>query len=157
MTITLLPAQPRDLDHPCPALLEGLRLGFANRQSRDEPAAILAALAAANRADPWGSYWASAGNAFVGICGFKAEPDWSGSVEIAYYTFPRFEGRGVATGMAASLVAVARSGGAREVVAHTLPVAGASAALLARNGFALDGAVEDPEDGEVWRWSLKLR
>jgi GNAT superfamily N-acetyltransferase len=36
----------------------------------------------------------------VGTCGFRAGPDANGEVEIAYFTFPGFEGQGVATAMA---------------------------------------------------------
>ena len=39
------------------------------------------------------------------------------------------------------------------VLAHTLPEANASTAVLERLGFACEGLVTDPEDGPVWRWS----
>jgi RimJ/RimL family protein N-acetyltransferase len=104
------------------------------------------------RAAPWGAYLAYEGEVAVGSCAFKAAPDSSGSVEIAYFTFPAFEGRGHATAMAGALFDIARGGGASTVVAHTLPEENASTRALRRNGFVFAGETEDPEDGTVWRW-----
>lgn len=88
----------------------------------------------------------------LGACAFKDTPR-DGAVEIAYFTFPAFEGRGLGTAMAAKLVETAFADSAVEtVIAHTLPEENASARILRRNGFALAGPVEDPEDGLVWRW-----
>jgi RimJ/RimL family protein N-acetyltransferase len=38
----------------------------------------------------------------IGTCAFTAPPDLEGVVEIAYFTFPSFEGRGYASAMAAT-------------------------------------------------------
>jgi RimJ/RimL family protein N-acetyltransferase len=93
----------------------------------------------------------------IGMCGFKAPPDSEGLVEIAYGTFPKFEGRGVATSMATLLVERARQEtSVRRVIAHTLPETNASTRVLEKNGFAHTGPVIDPEDGLVWRWELAL-
>ena len=102
----------------------------------------------------WGAYLAIdvESRQVVGTCGFKGVPAPTGEVEIAYYTFPAFEGRGVGTAMAAELVAIARRSGARGVIAHTLPEPNASTRILGRLGFAHAGTVVDPEDGPVWRW-----
>jgi RimJ/RimL family protein N-acetyltransferase len=70
-------------------------------------------------------------------------------------TFPSFERRGHATAMAARLVEIARAAGAAMVIAHTLPQENASNRALRRNGFIFAGAVQDPEDGEVWRWERR--
>jgi uncharacterized protein (DUF924 family) len=89
----------------------------------------------------------------VGSCAFKGAPDETGVVEIAYFTFPDFEGGGVARAMAAALLRrTAASSGVRRVRAHTLPEENASTRLLRRHGFAHLGTVVDPEDGPVWRW-----
>lgn len=104
------------------------------------------------RAQPWGSYLACEGEAAVGICAFKAAPDSAGTVEIAYMTFPAFEGRGHATAMAKALARIAFAAGAPLVIAHTLPQENASNRALRRNGFAFAGEAIDPEDGLVWRW-----
>ncbi|HEX2552176.1 MAG TPA: GNAT family N-acetyltransferase [Microvirga sp.] len=106
--------------------------------------------------EPWIAYIATERSgreaAVVGTCAFKDAPR-DGRVEIAYFTFPGHEGRGIGRTMAAALVEIARSqGSVVEVVAHTLPQASASTRILERLGFAHTGTVVDPEDGPVWRW-----
>jgi ribosomal-protein-alanine N-acetyltransferase len=108
------------------------------------------------RPQQWGCYLASVGEDTVGTCAFKAAPDDKGLVEIAYMTFPAFEGRGHATAMAGKLVEVARSGGASMAIAHTLAEENASTRALRRNHFVHTGEVNDPEDGLVWRWERSL-
>ena len=111
--------------------------------------------------EPWVGYLARRGadGAVVGTCAFTGPPSGEGQVEIAYFTFPGHEGRGVATAMAGLLVRIAReAAGVGEVVAHTLPgEEGASARVLRRLGFRPVGPVRDAEHGEVWRWSLPVR
>ena len=51
---------------------------------------------------PWAGYLAEENGSLVGTCAFKAPPDSRG-VEIAYFTFPQFEGRGVATKLIATV------------------------------------------------------
>jgi [ribosomal protein S5]-alanine N-acetyltransferase len=108
------------------------------------------------RPEPWGAYIAWDGQTPIGTCAFKWAPDTASVVEVAYMTFPAFEGRGYAKAMIAALVEAAREGGARRVIAHTLPEENASNRALRRNGFTFDGDVIDPEDGPVWRWSLPI-
>ena len=107
--------------------------------------------------EPWIGYLAleqgGAGRVVVGSCGFKDQPR-DGVVEIAYLTFPEHEGRGIGRHMAAAVLDIAEAHrGVTEVRAHTLPEANASTRILERLGFHLVGAVQDPDDGEVWRWS----
>jgi len=100
--------------------------------------------------------------AVIGCCGFKgnpapARPDAPAGlrcVEIAYFTFPRFERQGYATAMAAALFDLARGadGAVQLAIAHTLPERNASTRVLERNGFRFAGELIDPEDGRVWRW-----
>jgi RimJ/RimL family protein N-acetyltransferase len=106
-------------------------------------------------APPWGSYLAvdPATRLVVGTCAFKGPPDGEGVVEVAYFTFPTYEGRGYATAMAGALrERAATSADVRRVVAHTLRQRNASARLLEKLGFRWAGEVQDPEDGPVWRW-----
>ena len=92
----------------------------------------------------------------VGSCGFKAAPSPDGSVEIAYFTYPGFEGRGYATKMARKLIPLASSSAlVRQVIAHTLPETNASTRVLAKAGMTFVGEVIDPEDGRVWRWQVQ--
>jgi ribosomal-protein-alanine N-acetyltransferase len=101
---------------------------------------------------PWIAYLAWDGDTCVGTCAFKSPPQ-RGRVEIAYFTFPPFEGRGIATDMARSLLRVAdRTDRSLLVIAHTLPKASASTAILTKLGFALQGTIDHPEDGPVWEW-----
>jgi RimJ/RimL family protein N-acetyltransferase len=103
----------------------------------------------------WGSFLALdvESRAVIGTCAFKGPPGPDGAVEIAYFTFPTYEGQGYATAMAALLTnRAATPPPARMVRAHTLPERNASARILEKLGFALLGQVVDPEDGAVWRW-----
>jgi ribosomal-protein-alanine N-acetyltransferase len=104
---------------------------------------------------PWSGFVAvdRVSQTIVGVCGFTSSPDAEGLVEIAYFTFPSFEGRGVATRMAADLIeAAAAAGGVRRIIAHTLPEKNASGRVLEKSGFMRIGEVVHPEDGTVWRW-----
>lgn len=103
---------------------------------------------------PWTGYLAVNGHTVVGTCAFKTPPA-DGRVEIAYFTFPEFEGRGIATAMAREMVNIARTANpALDIVAQTLPLHTASTSILQKLGFALHGSVDHPEDGEVWEWRL---
>jgi RimJ/RimL family protein N-acetyltransferase len=137
-----------------PAALEasvGASLGPAAeavRRTLEQTAAFLAG----KPCDPrWGGFLAvdEATGEVVGTCAYKGGPAADGSVEVAYHTFPPFEGRGCATAMAAQLVARA---GRRRVLAHTLPERNASCRVLEKAGFVWAGEVTDPDDGLVWRW-----
>jgi RimJ/RimL family protein N-acetyltransferase len=102
--------------------------------------------------EPWVGYLALLDNSYVGMCAFKAPPT-SNRVEIACHTFPEFEGRGIATQMAAELVTLARQAEPAVIIAaQTLPEKNASTAVLEKNGFELVGEVEHPDDGVVWEW-----
>jgi RimJ/RimL family protein N-acetyltransferase len=118
----------------------------------------LSMLAAVPRVAPWGGYLAvDTDNAVVvGSCGFKNGPTAEGSVEIAYFTFPEFEGQGFATAMAERLILLAlASPSVRHVIAHTLPEPNASTHILEKVGMRWLGEVIDPEDGRVWRWQYQ--
>jgi RimJ/RimL family protein N-acetyltransferase len=142
-----------DIDQPSPQLRAGIADGFADPQEglgtlRD----VMTQFEAIPRPARWGPYWSVdlAADAIVGLSGFKDVPI-GGSVEIAYFTFPSFEGRGYATRTIAQLVALAWNEVAL-VVAHTLPVANGSNTALGRHGFVHVGEMIDPDDGLVWRW-----
>ena len=104
---------------------------------------------------PWTGYLAvdRTNQIIIGTCAFTAPPDPEGGVEIAYFTFPSFEGRGYASAMAAGLVELAEgTAGIRRVRAHTLPEGNASTRILEKLGFERIGETIDPEAGQVWRW-----
>ncbi|HSJ65279.1 MAG TPA: GNAT family N-acetyltransferase [Gemmatimonadaceae bacterium] len=107
----------------------------------------------------WGGYFAvdHETREVVGSCAFKTAPSGDGAVEIAYFTYPGFEGRGYATQMARRLVELAsRSATVRRVIAHTLPETNASTRVLEKVGMTCVGEVMDPDDGRVWRWELPV-
>ena len=103
---------------------------------------------------PWIGYVSVADGRPVGGGAFKGPPR-EGRVEIAYYTLPELEGQGFASATARELIRIARGAvPAIVVTAQTLPTRNASTALLERLGFAFQGALQHPEDGEVWEWHL---
>ncbi len=104
--------------------------------------------------EPWVGYLALVGSTPVGTCAFKTPPR-DGRVEIAYATFPGHEGGGLATAMAAELVALARRHGPSVLVAaQTLPKRNASHRVLEKLGFRHVATLDHPEDGTVWEWQL---
>ena len=101
---------------------------------------------------PWVGYLALDGDDCVGTCAFKTPPA-NGRVEIAYFTFPGHEGRGIATWMAERLIGLAgRVAPGIRLYAQTLPCRNASTHILEKLGFTKIAAVEHPEDGIVWEW-----
>jgi ribosomal-protein-alanine N-acetyltransferase len=103
---------------------------------------------------PWIGYLGIENGTCVGACGFKSPPQ-NNRVEIAYFTFPGHESRGIATQMASELVRLALDKmPAVTVAAQTLPEENASTSVLKKLRFRLVGTVEHPEDGLVWEWQL---
>jgi RimJ/RimL family protein N-acetyltransferase len=106
-------------------------------------------------APPWIGYLAQENDGCVGSCGFKGPPV-NKRVEIAYFTFPEYEGRGIATQMAHALLRIVSETDAEVIAtAQTLPQESASTAILKKLGFVLIGTVNHPEDGEVWEWQAQ--
>ena len=133
----------------------GVSLGDSGPVVREVISQTLDLLMKAPRSPEWGGFLvADEGRSVViGTCGFKHGPESDGTVEIAYFTFPEFEGRGFGTAMAGELLKRAwQSEAVREVVAHTLPKRNASTRILEKVGLQLVGAVNHAEDGKVWRW-----
>jgi len=115
----------------------------------------LAMITASPRDPVWGGYLVVDPDvhAIVGTCGFKTGPTDNGSIEIAYFTFPEFEGQGYATAMATRLKDLAlTSPSVHLIIAHTLPERNPSTRILEKIGLRRTGEIEDPVDGIVWRW-----
>lgn len=107
---------------------------------------------------PWIGYFARdpVSHDVLGSCSFVDAPA-NGRVEIAYFTFPHAEGRGVGRAMAAKLVEIARADGSvASVIAHTLPQENASTSILRKLSFRRTGWAVDDEAGGVWEWTLPL-
>lgn len=152
MTLALRPF-PLEIDPD--QFAAGLAPAFGGDEgpAREILGQTIALLSRDPRPDPWGSYVVELDGQAVGVAAFKSAPGASGEVEIAYMTFPAFEGRGHARATIAILVDIAIGAGARPI-ALTLPEENASNNALRRNGFGFAGEVIDPEDGPVWRWEL---
>ena len=105
---------------------------------------------------PWVGYLAVQDGQAVGTCAFKTPPQ-AGRVEIAYFTFPGHEGKGIATRMARLLVQLAQdTDSSVGIVAQTLPHENASTAILRKLEFNQTGTAHDSEVGEVWEWQMKM-
>jgi RimJ/RimL family protein N-acetyltransferase len=103
----------------------------------------------------WFGHFAVEGESqqLVGVCSLKGPPV-DGVVEIAYFTFPGFEGRGIATAMARFVLERARAlPGVTLAIAHSAPERNASTRILEKIGMRFAG--EEEEDGvAVWRWEI---
>ena len=150
MTLRLVPFE-RDPDPDAFAAALAPAFGGDEGPAREILAQTCALLTRDPRPDPWGSYVVHLDDCPIGIAAFKSAPDAAGAVELAYMTFPAFEGQGHATRTVAALTAIAEGAGATPI-AHTLPEENPSNKALRRNGFTYVGEVMDPEDGLVWRW-----
>lgn len=101
---------------------------------------------------PWIGYLAKRGTDVVGTCAFKSSPR-NGRVEIAYFTLPGHEGKGVATEMARQLVRFANEADESVTIFAQTPVmTDASTRVLQKIGFRSVGRVMHPEDGAVFEW-----
>jgi ribosomal-protein-alanine N-acetyltransferase len=95
-------------------------------------------------------------NALIGIGGFKGEANAEGMVEIGYSIAPGYRLRGLATEAARAMIDYAFSHPhVTSVDAHTLPERNPSTRVLQRVGMKHVGTAQDPDEGEVWHWSLK--
>jgi len=134
---------------------EGLplaRAGKLNDVARQVCAATAVLYRATGFVPPWIGYLACVDKHLVGACAFKAPPA-DGRVEIGYFTFPDFEGQGVASLMVDQLLDIVRAKGpGLTVLAQTENEDNASNAILKKFGFQFVGAINAPEDGELWQW-----
>ena len=91
----------------------------------------------------------------IGYGGFKGKADESGMVEIGYSIAPTWRTRGLATEAAQGLIDYAFSHPhVKTVDAHTLAETNPSTSVLKKVGMKFVGAVNDPEDGDIWHWRL---
>lgn len=128
--------------------------GILSKQAADVCAQTSALYRSVGFNPPWVGYLAIQGLQLVGTCAFTAAPK-DGRVEIAYFTFPEFEGRGIATSMAKKLIEIAQASDDHPFVfAQTLPVVNASNHILKKLGFKFAGEASHPEEGIVWEWQL---
>ena len=130
-------------------------LGLLSQFAADACTQTLAHYRKAGFSPPWISFLAKCESEIVGVCAFTSAPTVDG-VEIAYHTFPPFEGQGIATAMVRNLLTRARQADPEvELFAHTLPEHNASNAILQKLGFQFFGELTHPEDGTIWEWRRK--
>ena len=111
------------------------------------------------RVEPIRREWAKAlaeGDAVFGTGGGTGTPAL-GAAELGYAVAPARLRRGIATAVVRELVERGRRAGLRVVVAHTLAEENASTKVLTRCGFTKTAELDDPDEGRVWRWELRLR
>ena len=89
----------------------------------------------------------------AGICSLKGPPV-EGAVEMAYFTFPGFEGRGIGTAMAQFVLDRARLlPDVKWITAHTASEHNPSTRILQKIGMRF--VCEEVEDGvPVWLWRI---
>ena len=157
MNINLLPVNTEP-ESGTGSMPRGLNAAFGSQAAGIEAiGSVLTTLAAVQGPVPWQPHWAMTEDDLpVGLCGFKGDLKTDRSVEIAYFTFPPFEGRGVATAMVRAMNRIAWNHGAAAVEARTLPERNGSVVALERNGFEFVGEADDPEDGAVWVWRAQI-
>ena len=106
---------------------------------------------------PWTGYFIIKDEAIVGSCGFTKAPV-DGVVEIAYWTFPEFEGQGIASFACGELIRMANEADPTvKVTAKTAPDENPSVTILKKHHFQQAGVVQDEEIGEAWLWERGSR
>lgn len=124
------------------------------KEAIDVGAAYVSLYQSVGYQSPWLGYLALVDGTCVGSCGFKAPPK-DNRVEIAYFIFSAFEGKGMATRMAEALLSMSSHAAPQVVVAaQTLPKESPSTTILKKLGFKHVATLQHPEDGEVWEWQL---
>lgn len=97
-------------------------------------------------------------NMLIGSCGYKGEPDSNGMVEIGYEIITPYREKGLGTETAKGLLDHAfQHASVRKVIAHTMAEENASGHILEKLGFAQTQDVNDPDEGQLWRWEISRR
>jgi ribosomal-protein-alanine N-acetyltransferase len=103
---------------------------------------------------PWLGYFTMLEKQIVGTCGFTGPPS-NNTIEVSYWTFKEFEGRGIGTAACKELISIARkTDPGLLITAKTAPENNASTTILERCGFVFTGIVQDHEIGDAWEWRL---
>ncbi|HEY5884004.1 MAG TPA: GNAT family N-acetyltransferase [Pyrinomonadaceae bacterium] len=91
----------------------------------------------------------------IGLGGFKGLVNDEGVVELGYAIAPDYRRRGLASEATLGMIQYAFAHPEiKRVDAHTLPEKNPSTGVLEKVGMKFVGPVHDPDDGEVWHWSL---
>lgn len=133
------------------------RTGLCAGEASSWMGSVLAMTRAPDHPGPgggWHGFWGVESGQVIGTCAYAARPDGEGRVEVAYFVFPPFEGRGLGRKMAGRLVTRAAADGRWPLMAKTVAEENASTRILRGLGFQRAGEAEDPEQGTVWVWVL---
>lgn len=96
-------------------------------------------------------------NKIIGNGGYKGPPDPGGNVEIGYEIAPNYRNQGYAKEMVSQLIAKAHQDArVTKILAHTLSEKNASTRVLRDNSFEPTMQINDPQEGEIWRWELAM-
>ncbi|MBK9736951.1 MAG: GNAT family N-acetyltransferase [Saprospiraceae bacterium] len=103
---------------------------------------------------PWVGYFVLNGGQVVGSCGYTGQPK-DGKVEIAYWTFKRFENKGIASFSCKALISIAQQFDPTITITPKRHLEyNASTKILQSNGFVFTRVVQDHEIGDAWLWTL---
>lgn len=137
-----------------PEALESMRKAYRDAPS-PKPWGVLFFVLNECVADELGAAPCPSRRTMIGWGGYKGAPTDDGAVEFGYAIAPDFQGRGLATLAAQTMIARAlETPRVTRVIAHTLMEKNASTRILEKLGFAFDGEIEEPPHGIVWRWRL---
>ena len=103
---------------------------------------------------PWIGYLANDSNIIVGAAGFNGRPQ-NNIVEISYYTFEEYQGKGFASNACKELIKISKQQNPHiTICAKTAPEENASTRILRKNGFVYKDIVQDHDIGDAWLWEL---
>ncbi len=105
----------------------------------------------------WGAYLIIHKSEYVliGTCGFKGIPDENNFVEIGYEIARDYRNQELATEVTQLLLSKALvDESVVGIIAHTLAEKNASTRVLEKMGFSFERAIEDEENGTIWKWGL---
>ena len=104
---------------------------------------------------PWVAYLIIQDDVVVGTGSFTSKLV-NQSVEIAYWTFPAYEGEGIASFACRSLMDIAfKADPDVRITAKTAPEKNASTRILEKHGFNYQSVVQDHEIGDAWLWEYE--
>lgn len=105
--------------------------------------------------EPWIGYFICDESIVYGTCGFTGQPK-NNTVEIAYWTFKKYEGKGIARFACKSLIKLVQAHDQNlGIIAKTAPSKNASTHILEKHGFVFSEVVQDEDIGDSWLWTLK--
>ena len=82
----------------------------------------------------------------------------NGTVEIGYEITPVYRNQGLATEMTMGLIKNAfKDNRVKSIIAHTLGQENPSTKVLKKCGFKKIEEINDPEEGNIWKWELKKK